>query len=134
MPDLISIGGIILLIEILFARIQHQWCKIVAMDKLVFLKLGGSLITDKDQPYTLRSDKLNQVTREIKSARSRSPNLHLILGHCSGSFSHHAALQARLTPVIYGDFVLDRRDAIQSRGNVEACQANSHFKRPDILR
>ncbi len=60
------------------------------MDDLVFLKLGGSLITDKNQPYTIRLDKLAQVAREIKSALSRIPNLHLILGHGSGSFGHYA--------------------------------------------
>ena len=60
------------------------------MDKLVFLKLGGSLITDKNQAYTIRLDKLNQVVREIKTALSQNPGLHLILGHGSGSFGHFA--------------------------------------------
>jgi isopentenyl phosphate kinase len=60
------------------------------MDKLVFLKLGGSLITDKNQPYTIRLDKLAQVAHEIKSALSRITDLHLILGHGSGSFGHYA--------------------------------------------
>jgi isopentenyl phosphate kinase len=60
------------------------------MDRLVFLKLGGSLITDKNQRYTLRLDKLAQVAREIKSVLSRQPDLHLILGHGSGSFGHYA--------------------------------------------
>lgn len=60
------------------------------MDKLVFLKLGGSLITDKKQAYSLRLEKLNQVVREIKSALSQNPDLNLILGHGSGSFGHFA--------------------------------------------
>jgi isopentenyl phosphate kinase len=62
----------------------------VDMDDLVFLKLGGSLITDKMQPYTPRLDKLDQVAFEIKSALSRIPGLKLILGHGSGSFGHYA--------------------------------------------
>jgi len=62
----------------------------VNMDNLVFLKLGGSLITDKTQPYTARLDKLAQVALEIKSALSRNPGLNLVLGHGSGSFGHYA--------------------------------------------
>lgn len=60
------------------------------MDKLVYLKLGGALIIDKDQPYTIRSAKLSQVAHEIKSTLYRNPDLHLILRHGSGSFGHYA--------------------------------------------
>ena len=60
------------------------------MNNLVFLKLGGSLITDKTQPYTPRLDKLAQIAIEIKSALSAASQLHLILGHGSGSFGHYA--------------------------------------------
>jgi isopentenyl phosphate kinase len=60
------------------------------MKNLVFLKLGGSLITDKNKPYTTRSDKLAQIAHEIKSALSQNPDLQLILGHGSGSFGHFA--------------------------------------------
>jgi isopentenyl phosphate kinase len=58
---------------------------------IVFLKLGGSLITDKDTPYTPRLDKLQSLAREIKSALDSRPNMQLILGHGSGSFGHTAA-------------------------------------------
>jgi isopentenyl phosphate kinase len=61
------------------------------MTELVFLKLGGSLITDKDKPYTPRLDKLAELAREIAS--SRTPNQRLVLGHGSGSFGHAAAKQ-----------------------------------------
>jgi len=57
----------------------------------VLLKLGGSLITDKDKPYTPRLDKLNELALEIKSVLDSSPDLLLILGHGSGSFGHVAA-------------------------------------------
>ena len=60
------------------------------MDNLVFLKLGGSLITDKTQPFTPRLDKLLQVAGEIKSALSGDSGLKLVLGHGSGSFGHYA--------------------------------------------
>lgn len=57
----------------------------------IFLKLGGSLITDKDKPYTPRLDKLADLALEIKTALDLNPELVLILGHGSGSFGHTAA-------------------------------------------
>ena len=56
--------------------------------EIIFLKLGGSLITDKDKPYTPRLDKLAELAQEIKAALDSNPSLLLILGHGSGSFGH----------------------------------------------
>ncbi|MDP1544580.1 MAG: hypothetical protein Q8L87_01060, partial [Anaerolineales bacterium] len=61
--------------------------------EIVLLKLGGSLITDKDTPYTPRWDKLANLALEINTALDSNPNLLLILGHGSGSFGHVAAKQ-----------------------------------------
>ncbi len=58
---------------------------------LVFLKLGGSLITDKTRPYTLRPEKLDHLAAEIAFALREDASLHLVLGHGSGSFGHPAA-------------------------------------------
>lgn len=55
---------------------------------LVFLKLGGSLITEKDKPLTPRLHVIKQAAAEIKSALQANPDLTLILGHGSGSFGH----------------------------------------------
>ena len=60
-------------------------------NNLIFLKLGGSLITDKTRPRTVRPDVLKRLCEEIASARKRDPNLLLLLGHGSGSFGHVAA-------------------------------------------
>ncbi len=60
-------------------------------NEIVLLKLGGSLITDKDKPYTPRLDKLKELALEIKTALDSNPGLLLILGHGSGSFGHVAA-------------------------------------------
>jgi isopentenyl phosphate kinase len=59
--------------------------------RLLFLKLGGSLITDKTRQYTARLDKLDSLAAEIASILSDDPELHLILGHGSGSFGHSDA-------------------------------------------
>jgi isopentenyl phosphate kinase len=55
---------------------------------LQFLKLGGSLITDKTRPHSLRGETLNRLAIEIASACARLPGLSLLLGHGSGSFGH----------------------------------------------
>ena len=61
------------------------------MQELIFLKLGGSLITDKTQPYTVRLDKLADLASQIAHTLQTRPDLLLVLGHGSGSFGHTAA-------------------------------------------
>jgi isopentenyl phosphate kinase len=91
------------------------------METLVFLKLGGSLITDKDRPHTARLEVLERLAEEVAQAREAQareakareaqareaqareaqareadargalPGLRLVLGHGSGSFGHTAA-------------------------------------------
>lgn len=58
---------------------------------VVFLKLGGSLITDKTQAETPRLEVLQAVAHEIREARAKAPELRLVLAHGSGSFGHMAA-------------------------------------------
>lgn len=60
------------------------------MAEITFLKLGGSLITEKTRRYAPRPDKLRELAREIRTALSESPQLQLVLGHGSGSFGHFA--------------------------------------------
>jgi len=60
---------------------------------LVFLKLGGSLITDKNHPYTARLDKIEELAGQVAAALKKEADLHLLLGHGSGSFGHTAASQ-----------------------------------------
>ncbi len=57
---------------------------------MFFLKLGGSLITDKTRENTTRPDVIARLAREIHASRSV---LHapLLLGHGSGSFGHAVA-------------------------------------------
>lgn len=58
------------------------------MQELVFLKLGGSLITDKATPYTPRLDVMDDLALQISTALQAHPNLRLVLGHGAGSFGH----------------------------------------------
>ncbi len=55
---------------------------------LVFLKLGGSLITDKRKAETPRLDVIARLAQEIAAAQQADPALRLVIGHGSGSFGH----------------------------------------------
>ncbi len=57
---------------------------------LIFLKLGGSLITDKRHPETPRLDVIERLAAEIAQARQDNPDLQLVIGHGAGSFGHPA--------------------------------------------
>lgn len=65
------------------------------MKELVFLKLGGSLITDKTQPYTPLLDVMDDLALQIKTALQTHPNLRLVIGHGAGSFGHVPASEYR---------------------------------------
>jgi isopentenyl phosphate kinase len=55
---------------------------------LQFLKLGGSLITDKTRPHTLRPDVLKRLAEEIANVHSQGKDLELVIGNGAGSFAH----------------------------------------------
>ncbi len=57
---------------------------------LYLLKLGGSLITDKNQAHTARPDVLARLSAQIADAMRDNPGLRLVIGHGSGSFGHVA--------------------------------------------
>lgn len=63
--------------------------------RLYFLKLGGSLITDKQRPRTVLTDVLERLAGEIAAGLADESNLRLVLGHGSGSFGHVPAKKYR---------------------------------------
>lgn len=58
---------------------------------LVFVKLGGSLITDKRVRRAVRHEAIARISEEIAQALAENPSLQMVLGHGSGSFGHFAA-------------------------------------------
>ena len=70
---------------------------------LVFLKLGGSLITDKTQPYTPRLEIIDTLAGQIAGAQHENADLKLILGHGSGSFGHPPAAKYGTREGVSGD-------------------------------
>lgn len=76
---------------------------------LIFLKLGGSLLTDKTTKEALRADVLARLAGEIAAARAERPAMRLVLGHGSGSFGHvagkkHGTRQGVKTPAQWAGF------------------------------
>ncbi|MCE5259125.1 MAG: isopentenyl phosphate kinase family protein [Chloroflexi bacterium] len=61
------------------------------LDELVLLKLGGSLITDKQTLKSARNAVIQRLAEEIAFARKQSPSLRMLIGHGSGSFGHPIA-------------------------------------------
>lgn len=60
--------------------------------KIIILKLGGSLITDKTKPFTPRLSIINNLAYQIKGALEADPSLQLIIGNGGGSFPHYPAV------------------------------------------
>ncbi len=57
--------------------------------QLILIKLGGSLITDKNRPFYAKMKVISRLAHEIKA--SLSDKFDLIIGHGSGSFGHVVA-------------------------------------------
>ena len=70
---------------------------------LQFLKLGGSLITDKQHAHTTRLEVLKRLAGEIAAAFDRDPGLRLLLGHGSGSFGHVPAKEFATRQGVQGE-------------------------------
>lgn len=62
------------------------------LKKRVIVKIGGSFITDKNQPESLKDDRVRKIAREI-AATVHSGKVSLLLTHGAGSYGHIAAKQ-----------------------------------------
>ncbi len=69
---------------------------------LVFVKLGGSLITDKTRAETSRPDVIARLAKEVYQVLEARPGLRLVLGHGSGSFGHWHAIQHGTRDGVHG--------------------------------
>ena len=62
------------------------------MKKLILIKLGGSVITDKGKAFTSRPLVIKRLAKEIKIAREKlGKDTLFLIGHGSGSFGHTIA-------------------------------------------
>lgn len=58
------------------------------MKKIIFIKLGGSVITEKTSIDTLRSEVVSSLVEEIIEIQKKLVDTQLIIGHGHGSFGH----------------------------------------------
>ncbi|MGQ9787032.1 MAG: isopentenyl phosphate kinase [Anaerolineae bacterium] len=91
------------------------------MAELVFLKLGGSVITDKETPFTAREDVIRQIAREVVQALRARPDMRVVIGHGSGSFGHMVAHRYRTHE--------GWQDATSWRGFLETAHAAARLNR-----
>jgi len=68
--------------------------------RVTFLKLGGSLITEKSRVEEVRVAVLKRLAGEIAEALSARPEIELVVGHGSGSFGHVAAQRIDYSRII----------------------------------
>ncbi len=83
---------------------------------LAFVKIGGSLITDKTQEAVFRAERMMAIAGAIAEARRADPSLRLVLGHGSGSFGHvtasrYGTMQGVQTPEEWAGFTAVARSA-----------------------
>jgi isopentenyl phosphate kinase len=97
------------------------------VSELILLKLGGSVITDKNQPYTAREDVIRRLGREIRQALDGRPDLRLIMGHGSGSYGHIVAQKYGTRQGILGADEFEKRRSWS--GYVETAAAAARLNR-----
>lgn len=61
-----------------------------------FIKLGGSLITDKNRPLTPRPLVIQRLAQEIAAAHGTDPSRGWLIGHGSGSYGHVVGRKYRI--------------------------------------
>ena len=62
-------------------------------DKPLFiLKLGGSVITEKDENLTMKEDEIERLTTEIAEAKNEG-DFNLVLVNGAGSFGHYPVME-----------------------------------------
>jgi isopentenyl phosphate kinase len=69
------------------------------MKDLILVKLGGSLITDKSRPYTVRQEVMERLAKEIKESGCEN----LIVSHGQGSYGHQPAHEYQINEGIINE-------------------------------
>ncbi len=67
---------------------------VVMRPKVNVVKIGGSVITDKNKPFSLRYDVIKNIAREIALAYNKCRN-RIVLIHGGGSFGHYVVEEHR---------------------------------------
>lgn len=65
--------------------------KVVESTRLILVKIGGGVITDKHKRYGLREEILERIAGEITKAWGELVDTDMIVGNGAGSFAHWSA-------------------------------------------
>lgn len=57
--------------------------------RLLLVKLGGSLVTDKTKPLAPKRETISRLASEIAELKKQEPDLDIIIGNGAGSFGHY---------------------------------------------
>ncbi|MFX1315395.1 MAG: type 2 isopentenyl-diphosphate Delta-isomerase [Promethearchaeota archaeon] len=96
---------------------MDEWdIKLKSGNEIILLKLGGSLLTDKNRPFSIRENVLRNVIQQIIDAKKK-----IILIHGGGSFGHPLAKKFNISNGI------DPSIANQILGLVETHQSMNKF-------
>ena len=87
------------------------------MGRLLVLKLGGSLITDKGRPYCMRPEVMRSVSGEIRSCLDEGLVDRLVIVHGVGSYGHPPVIEHKLHKGFIGPGQLMPISRTQSKVN-----------------
>jgi len=96
--------------------------KMKSNNEIILLKLGGSLLTDKDKPFSIREDVVKSAIQQIIDA-----NKQLILIHGGGSFGHPLAKEYSISAGINSSIphqILGLTETHQSMNNFNSYLIN----------
>lgn len=63
------------------------------MTNIVFIKIGGSYITDKSKPYTAKPARIRKLSQDIAYVIKKFPSTRFVLGNGAGSFGHYPVVE-----------------------------------------
>lgn len=67
---------------------------LINMKKLIFMKIGGSILTDKTSQFSADMETIKRIAKEIHEIRKQG-DIQIIVGHGGGSFPHVPAKKYR---------------------------------------
>ena len=67
----------------------------------VFIKLGGSLVTDKRRARSFRREIVQVIAQQLVELRAAHPETRIVIGHGSGSFGHFEAEKHNTADGVY---------------------------------
>lgn len=91
--------------------------RVMDREMTILIKLGGSLITDKTEARSFRSDRVSRIAKQVIQLRDLIPDARIVIGHGSGSFGH---VEAQKYNTVKGVYTAEERQGFSHVGAVAA--------------